>query len=172
LDFPELVFISHVRHRCAELSHWLHAQPCSNFTDSFPTPMRSRMCTWWHDESIFGTCFRTHNFQGQARLCGQEYGFLRLGSAQTRLSEETDDVGGIPRAWFYLKPVRMIFPMQVRVTHFIKKPHLLRCCSPHWPHYHGFYQVCHALIVLRAFYKNRVHQDHPTLFRIANGRSY
>ena len=62
--------------------------------------MRSRMCTWWDDESIFGTCFRTHNFQGQARLCGQEYGFLRLGSAQTRPSEKTDDVGGIPRAWF------------------------------------------------------------------------
>ena len=100
MDFPELVVISHIKKRCAELSHWLYVQLCSNSTTSHPTPMRSWMCTWWHDESIFGTCFQTHDFQGQARLCGQEYGFLRLGSAQTRLSEKTDDVGGIPRAWF------------------------------------------------------------------------
>ena len=121
MDFPELVFISHVRHRCAELSHWLHAQPCSNFTDSFPTPMRSRMCTWWHDESIFGTCFRTHNFQGQARLCGQEYGFLRLGSAQTRLSEKTDDVGGTPRTGCLSETSAHDFPHAVQGDLFHQK---------------------------------------------------
>ena len=44
--------------------------------------------------------FKRPNFQGQAQLCVQEYGLLRLESAQSRPPEKTDDVGGIPRAWF------------------------------------------------------------------------
>lgn len=56
--------------------------------------MRSRMCTWWHDEAVRGTCFPTPNSQCQAQLCVQEYGFLRLGSAQTRPLGKTTDVGG------------------------------------------------------------------------------
>lgn len=42
--------------------------------------------------------FKRPNFQGQAQLCVQEYGLLRLESAQSRPPEKTDDVGGTPRA--------------------------------------------------------------------------
>ena len=121
MDFPELVFISHIQKRCAELSHWLYVQLCSNFTNSHPTPMRSWMCTWWLDDSTHGTCFQTPNYQGQAQLCVQECGFLRLESAQTRPPEKTDDVGGTPRAGCLSETSAHDFPHAVQGDLFHRK---------------------------------------------------